>query len=92
MNTVKKNDYHKTKIACYMGFITQAIAANFAPLLFVLAFIFPFCGVTSTINGYFYGKNNAKIPAVTQIIEQLVRVVFVVSFCSFPLCHNSYLS
>ena len=29
MNTVKKNDYHKTKIACYMGFITQAIAANF---------------------------------------------------------------
>ena len=35
MNIVKKNDYHKTKIACYMGFITQAIAANFAPLLFV---------------------------------------------------------
>ena len=36
-----------------------------APLLFVLAFIFPFCGVTSTINGYFYGKNNARIPAVS---------------------------
>ena len=35
MSTVKKNDYHKTKIACYMGFITQAIAANFAPLLFL---------------------------------------------------------
>ena len=35
MNVVKKNDYHKTKIACYMGFITQAIAANFAPLLFL---------------------------------------------------------
>ena len=29
MNAIKKNDYHKTKIACYMGFITQAIAANF---------------------------------------------------------------
>ena len=28
-------DYRKTKIACYMGFITQAIAANFAPLLFL---------------------------------------------------------
>ena len=28
-------DYNKTKIACYMGFITQAIAANFAPLLFL---------------------------------------------------------
>ena len=28
-------NYRKTKIACYMGFITQAIAANFAPLLFL---------------------------------------------------------
>ena len=35
MSTVKKNDYNKTKTACYMGFITQAIAANFAPLLFL---------------------------------------------------------
>ena len=61
-----------------------------APLLFVLAFIFPFCGVTSTINGYFYGKNNAKIPAVTQIIEQLVRVVFVVSFCFYDLLPGCY--
>lgn len=28
-------NYRKTKIACYLGFITQAIAANFAPLLFL---------------------------------------------------------
>ncbi|MBO4680106.1 MAG: MFS transporter [Lachnospiraceae bacterium] len=28
-------DYNKTKLACYLGFITQAIAANFAPLLFL---------------------------------------------------------
>ena len=28
-------NYQKTKIACYLGFITQAIAANFAPLLFL---------------------------------------------------------
>lgn len=27
-------DYNKTKIACYLGFITQAIVANFTPLLF----------------------------------------------------------
>ena len=27
--------YGKTLVACYLGFITQAIAANFAPLLFV---------------------------------------------------------
>jgi len=28
-------DYKKTLTACYLGFITQAIAANFAPLLFL---------------------------------------------------------
>ena len=28
-------NYHRTLIACYLGFITQAIAANFAPLLFL---------------------------------------------------------
>ena len=30
-----KNKYQKTLIACYLGFITQAITANFAPLLFL---------------------------------------------------------
>jgi len=28
-------DYQKTKIACYLGIITQAITSNFAPLLFL---------------------------------------------------------
>ena len=30
-----KDKYQKTLIACYLGFITQAIAANYAPLLFL---------------------------------------------------------
>ena len=30
-----KKNYKKTMIACYLGFITQAISANFAPLLFL---------------------------------------------------------
>ena len=34
MKTNKPN-YKKTLLACYLGFITQAIAANFAPLLFL---------------------------------------------------------
>lgn len=29
------NNYKKTLTACYLGFITQAISANFAPLLFL---------------------------------------------------------
>lgn len=31
----KGKNYNKTLLACYLGFVTQAIAANFAPLLFV---------------------------------------------------------
>ena len=33
MNTSQK--YTKTLLACYLGFITQAITANFTPLLFL---------------------------------------------------------
>lgn len=58
------------------------------PLLRILCTIFPFCGITSIINGYFYGISNAKIPAVTQIIEQLVRVSFVFLFSLFILQGN----
>lgn len=31
-----KKNYKKTMLACYLGFITQAISANFAPLLFLM--------------------------------------------------------
>ncbi len=31
----REKNYKKTLIACYLGFVTQAIAANFAPLLFL---------------------------------------------------------
>lgn len=30
-----KKNYHQTLKACYLGFVTQAIAANFVPLLFL---------------------------------------------------------
>ena len=31
----KQNKYQKTLLACYLGFVTQAISANFTPLLFL---------------------------------------------------------
>lgn len=31
-----EKNYKKTLLACYLGFITQAISANFAPLLFIM--------------------------------------------------------
>ena len=30
-----KNKYKRTLLACYLGFVTQAICANFVPLLFI---------------------------------------------------------
>lgn len=66
----------RNQIACeFLG------APRAGELLGILSCIFPFCGITSVINGYFYGINRAKIPAVTQIIEQLVRVIFVFLVC-----------
>ena len=30
-----QKSYKRTLIACYLGFVTQAISANFSPLLFL---------------------------------------------------------
>lgn len=52
-----------------------------SPYLRLLCLLFPFCGTSACINGYFYGKKEAKVPAVTQIVEQLVRVASVFLLC-----------
>jgi stage V sporulation protein B len=43
----------------------------------ILAVVFPFCGVTSCINGYYYGLKKAGVPASTQLLEQIIRVIVV---------------
>lgn len=48
----------------------------------ILTLTFPFCGVTSCINGYYYGLQKTAVPATTQLIEQIGRVVFVLVFAS----------
>jgi len=45
-----------------------------APLLRLLALSFPFSAVHCCINGYYYGKKKAEIPAILQLTEQLLRV------------------
>lgn len=52
-----------------------------SPYLKILSLLFPFCGISACISGYFYGKKEAAVPAASQIIEQLARVSFVVLFC-----------
>jgi stage V sporulation protein B len=48
-----------------------------ASSLRILAIVFPFCGVTSCINGYYYGLKKAGVPALTQLVEQVIRVIAV---------------
>lgn len=43
----------------------------------VLSYVFPFCGITACINGYYYGLKKAVVPATTQLLEQIVRVLSV---------------
>jgi len=61
-----------------------------APSLRILSFVFPFCGITSCINGYSYGKNKSTLPALTQVLEQLVRVGTV--FLAASLSDNPVIS
>lgn len=66
--TTQKN-YKKTLIACYLGFVTQAISSNFAPLLF-LTFISTY-GITL--------EKIALIPLVfylTQLLTDLAAIKF----------------
>lgn len=48
-----------------------------ASSLRVLALVFPFCGITACINGYYYGIKKASVPAASQLLEQIVRVLSV---------------
>ncbi|WP_312370004.1 putative polysaccharide biosynthesis protein [Lachnoclostridium sp.] len=48
-----------------------------ASSLRILAYVFPFCGITACINGYYYGLKKAGVPALTQLVEQIIRVGFV---------------
>src|SRR5690554_1513833 len=43
----------------------------------ILAIVFPFCGITSCINGYYYGLTKSGVPAITQLLEQMVRILIV---------------
>lgn len=78
-------------LACSLCFLvyTRAewIAIHFVmepaltPYLQILSVLFPFCSVSACINGYYYGIQEAAVPAISQMVEQIVRVLFVWLFC-----------
>ncbi len=74
-------------LSAFVFFFSGPIAAHFllepacSTYLKILCLLFPFCGVSACINGYFFGKKQAKVPAISQIIEQLARVCSVFLIC-----------
>ena len=56
--------------------------ARTAPILRVLALSFPLSAVHACINGYFLGRQQTLLPAVSQFIEQIVRVAVVYICCT----------
>lgn len=73
----------------YADFIAQRFLLNpdAAPLLSVLSLSFPFACIHQCICGYYYGQRKTMIPAFSQLIEQLARVLAVIIICI--LLHNT---
>ena len=76
--------------------LSEPIATHFleeprcTPLLQIIAFTIPFGAVHACINGYFYGLKKTFVPATSQLLEQLVRVLSVWLFFQISLeKHNA---
>jgi stage V sporulation protein B len=58
-----------------------------APMLRIIAFSIPLSSVHACVNGYFFGIKKTGVPAVTQLIEQICRVlcVYVLSVYAYSI-------
>lgn len=52
-------------------------------LIKILSLSIPLCGIHHCIYGYYLGHQNTKIPAISQIIEQFARIIFIYVLCCF---------
>lgn len=59
-----------------------------APLVRIYALSLPFASIHSCINGYYYGLKKTAVPSVTQLIEQLTRVLTVYLIFLYCNLHN----
>lgn len=79
-------------LACTLCFLVfthaEWVAVHFVmepaltPYLRILSILFPFCSISACINGYYYGIQEATVPAISQMVEQIVRVLFVWLLCA----------
>ena len=99
-----RSKYRKTLIACYLGFITQAISANFAPLLFLtfyrtyhislgkIAFISTAFFFTQLLVDLFCAKYVDRIGyRVSAVASELLSAAGLIGLAFLPeLMENSY--
>lgn len=76
------------------AFIARSIIGEprCAPLLQISALSFPLASLHSCINGFFYGKKKANVPAASMVIEQITRVLTVYVLYSFFLSLGARMS
>lgn len=85
-------------VMLFLQFHAVWIAENFlrdircTNLLIAMSYTFPFSAVHSCICGYYLGIKHTRIPAVSQLIEQTVRVLSVYIICMLMLKQNFSLS
>lgn len=58
-------------------------------LLYAISYALPFASIHSCICGYYFGLKQTKIPAISQLVEQFVRVCAVYIIYQISIKHNS---
>lgn len=55
----------------------------------ILSLVFPYCGLTACINGFYYAIKKTVIPSLSQLVEQIFRVGLVFTLFSLLKPQNS---
>lgn len=63
-------------IAKFAPFLAEHILLEplCAPLLPIMALSIPFCAIHACICGYYYGLKKTAVPALSQLLEQIIRI------------------
>ena len=72
--------------------VTFLLEVRTAPMLRVLSFSIPVVAVHACINGYFYGIKKTGVPAISQLLEQCIRVGCVFCMSTYALSKSASLT
>lgn len=84
--------------AAFFYSFAASIAANLlmeprcTPLLQFYALSLPFSAIHNCLNGYYLGKQKALLPAVSQLVEQVIRIASILILWQIALDNGCYLT